>query len=631
MSGILTPGYLRWDGTKYVLDHDVEIVGPPGSAGPTGPVGPAGPPGPFGIASGDLLGTYPGPMSVVGLTGILGVVSYGGSVTNPTITQFSTGSTTGQTMTLKAQAATALGGNVVLQSGTGTTAGLIQFIIGNNTAAQIDSASRLRIGPSSGTGFSIFTSTPLPASTTYFYSNNAAGRNVTGTYVGAANEIAVTESINYSTGANSTIGARLIAAGSGYVTGDWDNNGVLDQIGGSTSSLVFSTTVAATGVPSTTGRIFQSGAWAVGNTGNTTSAAAQAGLSGPVLNIGYLPGNQTGSGLTSTSGQAVIFNTNFSSSNGNLNLQGHNTVNQIAQTTTVSTATTTKLITLVGRTHKVVSTTTSPYSVLATDEIVSVGTISTQSTTIAAGSNGASLPQTIINVASTTGFPTNGFILVVTANGPQIVQYTNVSGGTQFTGCTGGTGLMTTGNAVTSLFTVNLPATPATGDIYTIKDANGSAGSNNILINGNGKTIDGSSSVLISTNYTNTTVTYNGTTWISSLSTNIAPNSGYTSVVNVVSGGTTIVVGFDQLILCDPTSAGCTVFAPATPVTNMRFTVKDATAQASAARPITVNGNGKSLENPAVPGTYASPITITTATSSVTWAFDPVRLRYTIV
>ncbi len=59
MSGILTPGYLRWDGTKYVLDHDVEIVGPPGSAGPTGPAGPVGPPGPSGTASGDLFGTYP--------------------------------------------------------------------------------------------------------------------------------------------------------------------------------------------------------------------------------------------------------------------------------------------------------------------------------------------------------------------------------------------------------------------------------------------------------------------------------------------------------------------------------------------------------------------------------------------
>lgn len=631
MSGILTPGYLRWDGTKYVLDHDVEIVGPPGSAGPTGPAGPAGPPGPFGIASGDLLGTYPGPMSVVGLTGILGVVSFGGTITNPTITQTSTGATTGQAMTLKAQNAASLGGNVILQSGTGTTAGVVQFIVGNTNAGQFDAVGRLRVGPSATSGFNIFTSTPLPASTTYIFSNNAAGRNVTGTYVGATNEIASTEVINYAGGGNATVGARIIAAGSTYTTSDWQNNGVIDQMGGSTSALVFSTTTAAGGVPSTTGRIFQSGAWALGNTGNTTSTSAQAGLSGPVLNIGFLPGNQTGSGLTSTSGQAVIYNTSFGATNGNLSLQGHNTVNQIVQTTTNTTATTTKLITLLGRTHKIVTTTTSPYAVLATDEYINIGTISTASTTIAAGSNGVSLPTGSISVASTTGFPTSGFILVVTSNGPQVVQYTNVSGGNTFTGCTLGTGTMSTGGAVTSLFTVNLPASPANGDTYTIKDANGSAGSNNILINGNGHNIDGSANLLVMTNYTNTTVVYNGTTWISALTTNVAPNSGYTSVVNVVSGGTTVVVGFDQLVLCDPTSASCTVFAPANPTTNMRFTVKDATATATVARPITVNGNGKSLENPALPGTYTSPVQINTASVSVTWAYDPVRLRYTIV
>lgn len=625
MSGILTPGYLRWDGTKYVLDHDVEIVGPPGSAGPTGPAGPAGPPGPFGIASGDLLGTYPGPMSVVGLTGILGIVSFGGGITNPTITQTATGATSGQTMTLKAQGASTVGGNIVLQSGTGTTAGIVQFVVGNTNAAEIDATGRLRIGPNAASTFNIFTGTPLPGSTTYLFSNNASGRNVTGTYVGAANEIAVTESLNYSSGSNATIGARLVAAGSSYSVGDWENNGVLDQIGGSASALVFSSTSGSSGASVTTGRIFQSGAWSIGNL-SQSSSFTQAGLTGPVLNFATVGGS-----LTTTSGQAVIFNSNSSPNFGILNLQGNAFVNQIAGTTLVTQATSTKLITELGRTHKLISTTTSPYSVLATDEIVSIGTISTQSTTIAVGSNGSSLPQSIINVASTTGFPTSGFILVVTSNGAQVVQYTNVAGGNSFTGCTGGTGTMSTGGAVSSLFTVNLPAAPATGDTYTIKDSNGSAGNNNILINGNGKNIDGSATLLVMTNFTQVNLVYNGTSWISALTNNVSPNSGYTSVVNVVSGATVTVVGFDQLLLCDPTSSGCTVFAPANPVTNMRFTVKDATATATVGRPITVNGNGKSLENPASPGTYTSPITITVPTTSVTWAFDPVRLRYTIV
>ncbi len=68
-------------------------------------------------------------------------------------------------------------------------------------------------------------------------------------------------------------------------------------------------------------------------------------------------------------------------------------------------------------------------------------------TTIAAGSNGASLPQATINVASTVGFPAAGMLCVTTGSGVQIVTYTGTSP-TTFTGCTGGTGTMATGGAV---------------------------------------------------------------------------------------------------------------------------------------------------------------------------------------
>lgn len=76
-----------------------------------------------------------------------------------------------------------------------------------------------------------------------------------------------------------------------------------------------------------------------------------------------------------------------------------------------------------------------------------VSSIAGGSTTIAAGSNGVSLPQATVNVASTSGFATSGLVLIATANGPQSVWYTGVTG-TSFTGCTGGTGAMTTGGAV---------------------------------------------------------------------------------------------------------------------------------------------------------------------------------------
>lgn len=70
------------------------------------------------------------------------------------------------------------------------------------------------------------------------------------------------------------------------------------------------------------------------------------------------------------------------------------------------------------------------------------------STTIAAGSNGASLPQGTINVASTTGFDSSGDIFVKSDAGIQTITYTGTTG-TTFTGCTGGTGTLATGNSVT--------------------------------------------------------------------------------------------------------------------------------------------------------------------------------------
>lgn len=68
------------------------------------------------------------------------------------------------------------------------------------------------------------------------------------------------------------------------------------------------------------------------------------------------------------------------------------------------------------------------------------------STTIAAGSNGAALPQAVISVASTVGFPSSG-TLVMNALGSNIT-YTGIIGNT-FTGCTGGSGTMATGQTVT--------------------------------------------------------------------------------------------------------------------------------------------------------------------------------------
>lgn len=87
-----------------------------------------------------------------------------------------------------------------------------------------------------------------------------------------------------------------------------------------------------------------------------------------------------------------------------------------------------------------------------------------KSTTIAAGSNGATLPQATINVASTVGFPASGTIRVISNGnngGTQTITYTG-TGATTFTGCSGGTGTLATGNSVTSL------AIPGNADIQLI-------------------------------------------------------------------------------------------------------------------------------------------------------------------
>lgn len=75
-------------------------------------------------------------------------------------------------------------------------------------------------------------------------------------------------------------------------------------------------------------------------------------------------------------------------------------------------------------------------------------------TTIAAGSNGVALPTGTINVASTTGFPASGTLLVTTSLNTRLVAYSGLTG-TSFTGCLGGSGVMSTGGFVT-----NVTATP---------------------------------------------------------------------------------------------------------------------------------------------------------------------------
>ena len=66
-------------------------------------------------------------------------------------------------------------------------------------------------------------------------------------------------------------------------------------------------------------------------------------------------------------------------------------------------------------------------------------------TTVAAGSDGVTLPHSTINVASTAGFSSTGKLLLQSTDGLETITYTGTTG-TSFTGCAGGTGTIHTGN-----------------------------------------------------------------------------------------------------------------------------------------------------------------------------------------
>lgn len=60
---------------------------------------------------------------------------------------------------------------------------------------------------------------------------------------------------------------------------------------------------------------------------------------------------------------------------------------------------------------------------------------------------------------------------------------------------------------------VYLPATPKENSSFTVKDGSGNAGTYHITINGNGNTIDGASTAVISNGYASLNVSWDGTGW----------------------------------------------------------------------------------------------------------------------
>lgn len=106
--------------------------------------------------------------------------------------------------------------------------------------------------------------------------------------------------------------------------------------------------------------------------------------------------------------------------------------------------------------------------------------LSQLSTTVAAGSDGVVLPTSTIQVASTTNFPSRGYFLVTTSGGPQVVWYSGKTL-TAFTGClTNDTDTLHTGQAISALVHQQVAYTGKTSTTIT-----GCTGGVGTLLTGN--------------------------------------------------------------------------------------------------------------------------------------------------
>jgi len=193
------------------------------------------------------------------------------------------------------------------------------------------------------------------------------------------------------------------------------------------------------------------------------------------------------------------------------------------------------------------------------------GTTFVGATSVSSSSNGVTLPQTIINVpaASTSGFPASGTILVVSTLGTQTVTYTSLNT-SQFLGCSGGTGVINTGNAVnsqvalpqTTLLAVSTTGFPNSGTLFTYSTTGrqtitytgvtatsftGCSGGTGNILGGVASSIGTGAAPLITTINTTIAAGSNGV--------NLASNPGTINVASTTTATTTIAAGSNNIPL----------------------------------------------------------------------------------
>lgn len=164
------------------------------------------------------------------------------------------------------------------------------------------------------------------------------------------------------------------------------------------------------------------------------------------------------------------------------------------------------------------------------------------STTIAAGSNGASLPQATINVVTTAAAPNSGTIFVHTSTGAHAVTYTGKTA-TSFTGCSGGTGTMSTGNVVNSFAATNVPGNTIGCATIIASGSNGVSLPQTTINVVSTTTFPTSGTIYVYTNQGTQTVTYTGITTTSF--TGCTGGAGTMSTGNNVTSNSLLTLGTD--------------------------------------------------------------------------------------
>jgi hypothetical protein len=283
----------------------------------------------------------------------------------------------------------------------------VRFNTSTSLKGYFDSNGIFRIGPSAASQATLQGGTVPFVGSDYFYMYNSGGSSWAEIIAGTTNTRAALQVMNSGAGGSSTVGVSLFAGGTAHGTTEYAGNGIIEQVGASTSGLIFTKVQGNATNFASTGAIWQSGAWTIGRaTNNDTSSEAQAGLTGPLLNITQT----TGGSLTTVANQALLYNIS-----GTATLQGNIGHNLIAGTTSVASTSTSKLITSVGR-RVATNVRTASYLITASDHVIIVGTLSSSITITLPASPTAG--DTYIIKDQAGGSATNN--IIVSGNGVNI-------------------------------------------------------------------------------------------------------------------------------------------------------------------------------------------------------------------